>query len=361
MSNSSENVRPSSTEDGLSLVEVATISLRHWRVIAILPVVLALVVIAWTLRQEREYAATAAFMPQGSEARSAGTAAGLARQFGFDLGGDGSQQSPDFYVGLLRSRAVLRQAVEAEYTVPDEVGRVRTATLIDLYRIGHDTADSPPWRRAAQMLRANISTSVARETGIVQITVTAFHPALAEQIAERLLELLNTFNLEVLQSRAEGEARFMGGRIEQAQAELLAAEGVLKEFLTHNRQFPNSPELTFTHDRLQREVAMRQEVYTSLLRAQEQARIDAVRDTRLLVVIDPATGSAEPKARGVRLRAMLAFVLGLMISLIVAFATEMVRRARASGDRRYGELRALVGEVWYDVRNPTRWLRSGQE
>ena len=360
MPNPSVNVPPSPTDDGLSLVEVATISLRQWRIIAILPLVLTLVVIAWTLSQSQEYAATAAFMPQASETRAVGGAAGLARQFGLSIGSEGSQQSPDFHVGLLRSRAVLRQAVEAEYSVRDETGRSRNATLIELYGIGNNAEGIPPWRTAVQILRGDISTAVARETGIVQVTVSAFDPRVAEQIAERLLELLNTFNMEVLQNRAEGEARFVGGRITEAQAQLLAAEGLLEDFLIRNREFRNSPELVFAHERLQREVAMRQEIYTSLLGAQEQARIDAVRDTRLLVVIDPPVGSAEPKGRGVRLRAMLAFVLGLMISLVVAFATEMVRRARASGDRRYGEFRDLAGQVWYDVRNPARWLRSGR-
>ena len=64
------------------------------------------------------------------------------------------------------------------------------------------------------------------------------------------------------------------------------AERAREDFLRQNRGFGNSPELMSEHDRLQRQVAMRQEVYTSLLRSQEQARIDAVRDTPLLAFID---------------------------------------------------------------------------
>jgi capsular polysaccharide biosynthesis protein len=70
----------------------------------------------------------------------------------------------------------------------------------------------PGWR-AVDRLREAISTSaVDRETGVVRLTVSATHPALSEQIAQRLLELLNEFNTEARQSRAQEEGRFIGAR-----------------------------------------------------------------------------------------------------------------------------------------------------
>jgi hypothetical protein len=44
-----------------------------------LPVLLMLVVAAWTLTQDRRYAASASFMPQVAEGRGAGGAAALAQ------------------------------------------------------------------------------------------------------------------------------------------------------------------------------------------------------------------------------------------------------------------------------------------
>jgi hypothetical protein len=68
---------------------------------------------------------------------------------------------------------------------------------------------------------------------------------------------------------------------------------------------------------------MRQEVYTSLLRSQEQARADAVRDTPLFTVVDHTPGLRSP--RGAERCCVLAFMLGLMVAVAVAFIREATR------------------------------------
>jgi uncharacterized protein involved in exopolysaccharide biosynthesis len=347
-------------EDEISLVEIANTILRNWRMIAVLPVILALVIGLWTLSQERTYSASASFIPQGTEGRGGGGASALAQQFGVNLGTDRPGHSPQFYAELLTSLAILRKAVESDYAVPGDNGRARTASLIELYEIDEPGVVAP-WRKAVDQLRGDISTSVARETGVVRLTVSASHPALSELIAQRLLELLNEFNLEARQSRAQEEGRFITGRLAEAQAELLGAERALQEFLRQNREFRNSPELLFDHDRLQRQVAMRQEVYTSLLRSQEEARIDAVRDTPLLTIIDSPIGAAQPEGRGTVLRAMLAFMLGLMIAVIAAFIGEFARRSRETENPQYREFQGLARQAWADMRRPDRWLRQGEK
>ena len=45
----------------------------------------------------------------------------------------------------------------------------------------------------------------------------------------------------------------------------------MKAFLVENRQFSNSPQLIFEHDRLERQVTMRQELVTAMAQAYEQA------------------------------------------------------------------------------------------
>jgi len=90
------------------------------------------------------------------------------------------------------------------------------------------------------------------------------------------------------QSQAAAERGFTEERMAEAQEELRAAENELQRFLQNNRQFQNSPELVFQHDRLQRRVAMRQQVYTSLVQSYEQARIDEVPNTPVITVVEYA-------------------------------------------------------------------------
>lgn len=343
-------------DDEISLIEIANTIMRSWRLIAILPVTLALAIGLWTLSQDRTYAASASFIPQASEGRGGGGASALAQQFGVSLSTERPGQSPQFYADVLQSLAILRKAVESEYAVPGPDGGTRTANLIQFYEVD-EPGTVAPWRKAVDRLRDAASTSVARETGVVRLSVSAAHPALSEQIAQRLLELLNEFNMEARQSRAQEEGRFISDRLSEARAELLAAERGLQQFLRQNREFRNSPELVFDHDRLQRQVAMRQEVYTSLLRSQEQVRIDAVRDTPLLTIIDSPIGAAQPEGRGTVLLTMLAFMLGLMLAVFAAFIGEFVRRSRETDDPHYREFQGLARQAWEDVRRPYWWLR----
>lgn len=152
-------------------------------------------------------------MPQVAEGGGVGGAAALAQQFGVSLGTDPPGQSPQFYVDLLRSRTLLREPVEWEYHVPNDVGRTWRGSLIQYWELEDEVGPRSPWRRATEILSDAISASVSRETGVVRLTVSSSHPALVEQIAGRLLDLLNEFNLEVRQGRALEEGRFIGGRL----------------------------------------------------------------------------------------------------------------------------------------------------
>jgi uncharacterized protein involved in exopolysaccharide biosynthesis len=348
-------------EEKISFIEAANAVLRKWRIVVVLPVVFALAVGVRTLTQDRTYSASASFTPRVAESRAGGGAAALAQQFGVSLGTERTGQSPEFYMQLLRSTTLLRRTVEAQYKVPTGKGAVWGGTLIEYWHLSKQGGSVPSWRRATEILRGHITLTLARETGIVGMRVSADNPALAEQIAERLLSQLNDYNLEVRQSRAQEESRFISGRITEARSDLLAGERVLQDFLRQNREFRNSPDLMFEHDRLEREVLMRQEVYSSLLRSQEQARIDAVRDTPLITVIDDPSGMGEPEGRGTVQRTIVAFVVGLMLAVFIAFITEFARRRRETEDSEYQEFRGLAREAWGDLLHPGRWMPRGKK
>jgi uncharacterized protein involved in exopolysaccharide biosynthesis len=354
------NLWHSSVDEEISLLGAANTLLRNWRVVVGLPLALALVVGVWTISRDRMFAAAASFVPEATESRSGGAAA-LAQQFGLSLGGEQGRRSPQFYVDLLQSPAILKPLVETEYRLSGQSGAVVQGTLVELWEIESTSARRPSWRVAAYKLLRNMSASVTRETGVIYVEVEAYHPALAEQITERMIELLHEFNTESRQQRAQEEGRFIAERVAHAQAEVLASEGALQDFLRRNREFRNSPELTFEHERLQRQVAMRQEVYTALLRAGEEARIDGVRDTPMLTVIDHPAGSALPQARGTVRKSLLAFLLGLMVAVFVAFVRESNRRSREAGDPHYREFEGLARQTWDELRRPARWLRRKEK
>jgi uncharacterized protein involved in exopolysaccharide biosynthesis len=185
---------------------------------------------------------------------------------------------------------------------------------------------------------------------MVRVFVESSWPGLSFGIASRLVTLVNEFNLETRQSRAAAERTFIEGRLAEAEDSLLAAETRLEAFLQSNRQFENSPELLFQHDRLQRQVARNQEVVTSLAQGYEEARVSEVRNTPVITVVEPPEIPLKPESRGLLLKGALGLALGGMVGLFWAFGSEMMRREEDRDSETYREFRNLWADTWRDVR-----------
>ena len=92
----------------------------------------------------------------------------------------------------------------------------------------------------------------------------------------------------------------------------------MQDFMQRNRDWRNSPQLVFTHDRLDREVSMRQAVYTTLVQSYEAARIDEVRNTPVITVMEPPDVPAKPDPRLALLKSLLAGIVGLALGAFFA-------------------------------------------
>jgi uncharacterized protein involved in exopolysaccharide biosynthesis len=353
----SQDPAVTSDDEAISLVEIANSMLLHWRVVGVLPLILAVIAGGWSLSRNRTYETFASFMPQTTSSRGAEGASALAREFGVSIGSERVGESPQFYADLLRSTTLLHEAVLSEYEIPTEAGGVWKGTLVERWAGEEAPGAVPPWRKATDRLHDQVSTAVVRETGVVQFTVSADHPRLAEQIAARMLTLLNGFNLKVRQTRAKEEGEFISSRAEEARQRLRAAEAALRDFLRNNWQYRNSPELELEYDRLRRNVMMTQEIYTSLLRSAEQAKIDAVRDLPVFTVIDSPVGAAEPQGRGTIQNTLVAFLVGLLLAVLFSLLRAMAAPDRKARSSQGQEFRFLARHAWYEIRHPSRWLR----
>jgi uncharacterized protein involved in exopolysaccharide biosynthesis len=126
--------------------------------------------------------------------------------------------------------------------------------------------------------------------------------------------------------------------------------------LQQNRTFEQSPELTFTHDRLQREVSVQQQLYLSLAQAYEQARIDEVRNTPIITMIErPIMPVANPRMLFVKVG--MALLAGVALACLVAFLREVFSADRRGAAEELQELEELKGAAWGDVERISSRLR----
>lgn len=337
---------PVTEDSSVSLVEMANVILRQRALILGILGAALIVGLFVALRTPTVYEVDAAFLPEQSSSGSGSTTTAriLAQRFGFG-GPSVGERTPEFYANLLRSEEILRQTVEAEYVLPE------ADTVIDLRQWLAPSATSEAERTelAIRRLRGDMSVGVSLETGVVTYSVVAADPHLAQQIAATVLERVGAFDLETRQSQARSERIFAEERLEELKSELRTAEDELRQFLDENRNFQNSPSLLFQHERLMRSVQLRQELAVSMAEAFENARIDEVRNTPVITLIQPprVPATRRPKRRPVKV--IMALVMGGIVGILAAFAREyflQVDRANGRDVREFRRLwRSLFGRL----------------
>lgn len=351
---------PDTRLEEVSLLQLTNVLLRHRRLVVLAPVVVGFLVVVFTLLGPRSYTSTASFTPE-SGGDQAGRLSGLASQFGVQVPTGSAGESPQFYADLLSGRALLREAVLTEYEAsvdserPD--GEPRHGDLVSLFEIEGDTRLSAV-AKTIEELRDQVSVATDTETGVVELSVTTRWPDISRQIADRMIELVNRFNLERRQSRASAEREFTEEQVARAESALHAAEDSLQRFLEQNRNYQNSPALRFQHDRLQRRVTLRQQIFTSLSESFEQSRIDEVRNTPVITVVEPPELPARPDSRNLLLRGLLGLMLGGMLGGFWAFGREMMATSRERDPDAYAEFKRLRREARAEIEGLWSRLRG---
>ncbi len=332
-----------------SFLGLMALALRRRRLLFGFPVLAMVATVAISLLLGSRYEAESRFMPEQTEglASEVGT---LAAQLGIDVGSRGQGESVDFYAALLVSNELLRQAVLTEYAFAVNDGRdTLRGNLIELYDIdGEDEEERI--KAAVQRLRdSDMNVVRQRSAGLVGLATTAPWPELAERINRRMLELVNHFNLERRRSTAAAEREFLEARTAQAEADLREAEAALQRFVERNRRYAESAETAFEHAGLQRRVDFLQQIHTSLAQSLEKARVQAVRNTPVITVVDRPEGTALKTSPKLLVNGVLGLILGAFLAVAILLGRELLASARRANPEDYAELQAATRETLQDL------------
>ena len=77
---------------------------------------------------------------------------------------------------------------------------------------------------------------------------------------------------------------------------------------------------------------MAQQIYTSLAQAYEQAKIEEVRDTPVITVLQPPEIPVLPNSRRVVVKTVLGFILGLGCAATLVLLRVTLQRRRQAGE-----------------------------
>ena len=330
------SARPAVDDGGISMLRLVNIALRRLWLIIGTGGLLGVIALVTGLTSSRTWSSDATFVPQGARAPS--TVSSLAAQFGLGGGAAEAGQSPQFYVDLVGTREVLRGVVRSTYTVHTDTGVV-TGDLVKLYGIEKKPKNNPE-NSAMRLLRDNVSASPSVKTGVITLRATTGYPELSAQIVTSFFAQINKFNLVGRQSRATSERKFTEERLNEAQAALTIAEDNMEEFLRSNRESA-TPSLQLRRERLNRVVATRQQVYTALAQSFEQSKIEELRDTPAITVVDPPVVPMEPNPRGTIAKTAKSLVFGALLGAMLAFLLDYFQRSGGRDSEAFQEFVAL--------------------
>lgn len=330
-------------QDDDSLWPYVNTLLRWKKLLIVLPIVAGVATAGALLLIPRKYVAHASFVPAQTAPAISGQLGSIAAQFGIEglsqLASASGNLSPQFYADLLKSRELLHQTVTTSFTV--QGNRPFSGTLIDYIDPDGDTPRERELEAIDEFERKMLAVDADRVTGVVAFTVKTKDPLLSEAISRRMLNLVNEFNLKRRQTQATAERDFVEQRAEEAQQALRAAEAELAQFHASNRGFEMSPFLSTQENRLQRRVALAQQLYTALAQRRESSRLEAVRNTPMVTVIDSPEGLATKAKRFLALKTALAMLGAFAVAVIAAFTIERIRGSRTPDSPGYAEYLSL--------------------
>lgn len=298
-----------------SLLAFLTILLDHRRLIVLSMLIGTAIWGVLAQNQASLYLSRASFIVKGSRAplQISGGAAAL----GVSLAAAAEfSQSIIFYGDLVRARTILLPVAERSYETVGSKGVKRPLPEI----LGIKSAT----RRGAAILTANyikpyIASNIYSRSGIVGISVQTIDPLLAQQIAAAVLWELDQYSKSRRFAQAVSERKFIEGLVADARRQLTQAEQTVSNFLEENREYQSSPQLTIEHDRLQRDVVMRQQIYTSLAESLEQARVEEIRNPSALSIVESPDLPADPQTTTALRKTLLGSAVGLFAGIVLAF------------------------------------------
>ena len=297
-----------------------TLRIRKWALSSFLGGA-AMVGVVFSL--PHRYESSASFTPAVSGASSISS---VAQSLGLDAGGDATQ-SPDFYSDLVTTDEIYSRVLAQLFPAPEQSSNVRR--VIEEYA-EPSTDTLHQLDVAMRRLRGLMTVSPSRRTGIVKLTVRASTPARAQYVAGAFIGEVDRYNQLVRRRQVTANRQFIEGRLAIAREDLRRREDSLKVFLEGNRNLENSPQLKLEGDRLTRTVLLQHSIVTALAQSYEQSRIDEVRDTPGISIVQPPIYPRKAASRNGALLVLVGVVLGALVGLFWGADG----RARIAGWRR---------------------------
>lgn len=347
--------RPNEQQE-VSLIDILLVLTRNSRLIAIIFAAIVSLGVTYAVLAPAEFSSYSQVIREADVEAPAGLAGGLSalRGLGVTLGGTNSGLTPDAYPEVLRSREVRIGVARDTFYFPDLeqemtfVERIQVPGLLDRVKesivdriremLGVPLEDStvaspypePIEVKAAEVVGSLVSSSVDRDTGLMNMGVTTPSPELSAAVASSYLHHLEQRVRSIRTQKARKNLEFIEERFGEVQEELREAEQELAEFTDQNQSL-NSARLRTERDRLQRQVRFKSNLFSEIQTQRTQAQIELQRVSPVVTVVQAPIPPLEPSAPSRVLIVVLSVMLGGLLGVGTAFLRSLYTVAPEDG------------------------------
>ena len=249
-----------------------------------------------------------------NSSRSVGGLQSLASEYGVNLNvGDLINDKPSFYIPDIVNSRVLKKAVISNKwnTIENEsidlinYWKINDSTRFSLGKllkdiIGADSVSNLDLRymdAAIDKLTEQVLIQ-EEESGLIVISVLMEEPQLAADIVNYISNYIKEYVSDIMLSYSSRHREFIEERLQYSKQELSRSEEELKEFSEKNPFAVDTPELQLQRGRLMRNMEVNQQVYITLRQQYEMARINELKETPVINILDfgePASDEEKPQ------------------------------------------------------------------
>jgi uncharacterized protein involved in exopolysaccharide biosynthesis len=289
--------------------------LRNWKSHVIAGLAIAIMAALGSLFMADRFESVTHLMP-AEKSSPLGNLGGMT-SIAADLGVSSLSEGDTSYLieEVLNSRWMQIRLLDTSYTFPSRSWRfgkvqIKHKTLFETMEVkNHDLA----------LMRMVKIFKVKRDnkTKLITITTTASSPELAQGIANKALELLQMFLLNNMQTPSRYKVHVTGERLKEAIQSEAESEERLKTFAYSNQNYAQSadPAIRLKGKRLEADLALRQQVKSTLFMSNEMALLNQTDDTPQVTVLDEPSF---PEQKTGPWRAMIV-VVGLVLGAAASF------------------------------------------
>ena len=323
-------------EDTISLSDILLVLAKQLKLLIITPLVFGVITAFYVLFMVGPTYVSSAKIMSSSGGSSTSQLQGLAAQFGVAVPG-GSEGAQWVYPEIVKSRTLAKSVLKRKFDT-EKYGPQKSLLQILTYgdeepTVSIDTLEIHGANALIDMIE------IESQGSFYNLSVSTFEPQFAADLCAVLIEELDRHQRAYKTEKVKETRLFIEGRIVDVQKELEEAEEALKDFVDRNRQIQGSPALLLEQQRLTREASVLTGVFTTLKQQLEMTKIDEVKESTLVQVLDPPEAPLYRDKPKRKLSVLLSLILGFGFAVVVAFVKEY---ASNSDDEEKGKLREIT-------------------